>query len=412
MKFIQLNPNEFDAFAQKNLSHYTQSKSHFLNRKKVQGDCHIVGVKNNKNEVIAACLLTEARSMKVFKYFYTHRGPIMNYTDVELVTFFFKHLTKYLKQNNCLFVLVDPYIIENIRNHDGEILKSYNNQQLYKTLNKLGYAHQGFSVGYSNKSQIRWLSVLNLENKNIDDILNNMDYKTRRNIKKTEEMGVKVRTLKEEEIPLFYKLFQMAEEKHGFSFRDESYFKNIKNFYPENSFFKLAYIDLQTYQEKLLSQKEQALLEHRILTDKIKENPNSKKSKTKINQIEKQIENIETNIDNSNQLIQQHGNILNLAAALYIYNQHEVYYLASGSNPELNKFMGAYKLQWEMIKFAKNNKINRYNFYGITGDFSDKSEDAGVIKFKKGFNGHVEELVGDFIKPIRPIFFNIYKKLN
>lgn len=94
MKFIQLNPNEFDAFAQKNLSHYTQSKSHFLNRKKVQGDCHIVGVKNNKNEVIAACLLTEARSMKVFKYFYTHRGPIMNYADVELVTFFFKHLTK------------------------------------------------------------------------------------------------------------------------------------------------------------------------------------------------------------------------------------------------------------------------------------------------------------------------------
>lgn len=37
MKFIQLNPNEFDAFAQKNLSHYTQSKSHFLNRKKYKG---------------------------------------------------------------------------------------------------------------------------------------------------------------------------------------------------------------------------------------------------------------------------------------------------------------------------------------------------------------------------------------
>lgn len=45
--------------------------------------------------------------------------------------------------------------------------------------------------------------------------------------------------------------------------------------------------------------------------------------------------------------------------------------------------MGAYRLQWEMIKFAKEHDINRYNFYGITGDFSEDAEDAGVQKFKK-----------------------------
>ncbi|MGT0243842.1 peptidoglycan bridge formation glycyltransferase FemA/FemB family protein [Staphylococcus aureus] len=31
--------------------------------------------------------------------------------------------------------------------------------------------------------------------------------------------------------------------------------------------------------------------------------------------------------------------------------------------------MGAYHLQWEMIKFAKAHQCNRYNFYGITGAF-------------------------------------------
>ncbi|PKR13231.1 hypothetical protein CXZ03_14765, partial [Staphylococcus aureus] len=29
--------------------------------------------------------------------------------------------------------------------------------------------------------------------------------------------------------------------------------------------------------------------------------------------------------------------------------------------------------------------------------------DFGVQQFKKGFNAHVEELIGDFIKPVRPI---------
>ena len=47
----------------------------------------------------------------------------MDYSNIKLVHFFFKSLTEYLKQN-CLFVLVDPYILENLRNADGEILKA------------------------------------------------------------------------------------------------------------------------------------------------------------------------------------------------------------------------------------------------------------------------------------------------
>ena len=39
--------------------------------------------------------MTEARALKVFKYFYTHRGPVMD--NIELVHFFFKSLTSYLK---------------------------------------------------------------------------------------------------------------------------------------------------------------------------------------------------------------------------------------------------------------------------------------------------------------------------
>ncbi len=68
-------------------------------------------------------LIAEARTLKFFKYFYTHRGPVMDYTNQSLVAFFFKSLTSYLKKQNCLYVLVDPYLIENLRNADGEIVK-------------------------------------------------------------------------------------------------------------------------------------------------------------------------------------------------------------------------------------------------------------------------------------------------
>ena len=41
-------------------------------------------------------------------------------------------------------------------------------------------------------------------------------------------MGVQVQTLPIDETPRFFELFKMAEEKHGFSFRDEPYFEKMQ----------------------------------------------------------------------------------------------------------------------------------------------------------------------------------------
>ena len=48
-----------------------------------------------------------------------------------------------------VFILVDPYVLENIRSADGEIIEHFNNKQWFKVMNKLGYQHQGFTTGYS-----------------------------------------------------------------------------------------------------------------------------------------------------------------------------------------------------------------------------------------------------------------------
>ena len=51
-------------------------------------------------------------------------------------------------------------------------------------LGKIGYLHQGYTTGYSNKSQIRWISVLDLKDKDENQLLKEMEYQTRRNIKR------------------------------------------------------------------------------------------------------------------------------------------------------------------------------------------------------------------------------------
>ncbi|EIO0100963.1 aminoacyltransferase [Staphylococcus pseudintermedius] len=412
MYFCELNIEEFDRFMKSNFSHYTQSIQNYDFLNKEGKRAYLVGVKNNDGKILAACLLNQSRALKYFNYFYTHRGPVMDYRDVTLVEFFFTQLDKFLKKHNCLYIRVDPHVLQNIRNANGEVLKSYDNRLLILLLARLGYKHQGYDIGYSKIRQIRWLSVLDLSNKSFDDLLKNMSYQTRRNIKKTEEMGVQVKTLPIEQTDRFFELFKMAEEKHGFSFRDKNYFEKMQRVYKDNGMLKMAFINLDDYLRKV----EKELIESKTQLDELKKvlsiNPNSKKSKNKYKQINEKYEKLIEKKEDTTSLKKEYGNILDLAAALYVYNNHEVYYLSSGSNPKFNEFMGAYALQWEMIKFAKENNIDKYNFYGITGDFSDSAEDFGVQQFKKGFNAHVEEYIGDFIKPFKPLLFKLFTLRN
>ena len=369
-------------------------------------------VKDDQEDVIAASLLTDARSLKFFKYFYTHRGPVMDFNNLVLVRFFFKSLTAYLKKHNCLYVLVDPYVLENLRQPNGEIIESFDNRALIKTMEELGYKHQGYTVGFDTIIQIRCLSVLNLKYKSEDQLLIDMDYQTRRNIKKTYEMGVKVKTLPIEETNTFFELFKMAEEKHGFKFREEPYFVEMQKTYEDHAMLKLAYIDLQDYLDTLQTKHQNLNQQLKDVEKTLEENPNSKKNKTKHTQVKQQFDSNARKIRQTKEKIAEEGQVLHLAAALYIYNDHEVYYLSSGSNPKYNAYMGAYRLQWDMIQFAKEHNIDRYNFYGVTGDFSENAEDAGVQKFKEGFNAKIYEYIGDFIKPIKPLFYKVKQELE
>ena len=65
-----------------------------------------------------------------------------------------------------------------------------------------------------------------------------------------------------------------------------------------------------------------------------------------------------------------------------------------------------------MINYAIDHGIDRDNFYGISGHFTDDAEDAGVVKFKKGFNADVIEYVGDFVKPINKPMYSLYTTLK
>ncbi len=66
--------------------------------------------------------------------------------------------------------------------------------------------------------------------------------------------------------------------------------------------------------------------------------------------------------------------------------------------------MPNYLMQWEMIRWAHSTGCRVYDFLGISGDLEhEDSPMFGLYRFKRGFGGRVDELVGEFDYVYRPI---------
>ena len=57
---------------------------------------------------------------------------------------------------------------------------------------------------------------------------------------------------------------------------------------------------------------------------------------------------------------------------------------------------------------AVENNYNRYNFYGITGDFRKENPLYGLYLFKKSFGGHVVELIGEYDLVVSKFWYTAY----
>lgn len=86
-------------------------------------------------------------------------------------------------------------------------------------------------------------------------------------------------------------------------------------------------------------------------------------------------------------------------------------YVYGASDNNHRNVMPNYLVQWEMIKWAVETGCRVYDFQGVSGDISDKTNPLyGLYRFKKGFSGQLDELAGEFnliYKPITNKLINI-----
>lgn len=78
-------------------------------------------------------------------------------------------------------------------------------------------------------------------------------------------------------------------------------------------------------------------------------------------------------------------------------------YVYGASDNANRNVMPNYLIQWEMIKWAIEGGCSVYDFQGVSGDLSEDNPLYGLYRFKRGFNGDLVELAGEFEIVFKPV---------
>ena len=404
----ELTKEEFNEYASKHPLNMFFQSSYWGELKSITGWKHfMVGIKNDGK--IEAATLILGKKIPIFNryIYYAPRGFLIDYNNTELLKKFTLEVKKYLKKKKGIFIKINPYLIYQERDINGDIVENgIDNKNVVEELKKLGFIHTGFTINYGKDLEPRWITVLDLEGKTEEVLLKDMRSTTRWGINNSYKHGLKLVEIDKSRINEFKKLMEHTGERRGFIDRSEAYYEKMYDAFSKDDKIKimLVELDIDEYLYNLNNQKQQNLLKQ----VEAKNKPDSAKAKRVLKELQSQFESLEKRISNLEKLQKEKGNKIVVAGGLFMTFGTQVVSLFGASYREYMKFNGQFFLNFKMIKYALNNGYKKYNFYGITGEFNEDSEMFGLFDFKRGFNAHVEELIGEFTLITNKFFYKVY----
>lgn len=407
MEFVELDKDEFIEFS-KNYPYslFFQSPYWIEIKKHNNWEGTIVGIKDNDKIIAATILLMKNIKGINKKMVYAPRGFLLDYSDLTLLTEFVEKLKMYLKEKNALFLKINPYIKYQEHDINGNIVENTQNNMLINKLKELGFTHQGFYITMDEKKDLepRWLSVLNLENKTVDEIFKDMRTTTRWSIRNSEKNCLRVIECGKEDLKEFKALMKHTADRREFVDRPLSYYQNIYNVLKKDDLVKILLVEINF--KELLEKTEQ---EYKELLEKIDKFKNNSKKQNQVKELENETKSFEKRINDLKEYKNKYGDTKIIAGGLYMLYGRQLVYLLGASYKEFMKYNSQYLLQWQMINYAKENNYQTFNFYGIDGDFSKESKNYGLFDFKRGFGAEVVELIGEFDLVINKPMYILYK---
>ncbi|MGQ7365996.1 aminoacyltransferase [Streptococcus suis] len=329
-----------------------------------------------------------------FSMLYIPRGPIMDYTNKELVSFVLKTLKKFGKSKRALFVKFDPYILLSHRQIDQEPIANTQAQAIIANLQEAGCEWIGLTTDMAENIQPRFQANILKEYFSDDQLSKSTKQAVRTSLNK----GVQVSFGHLEFLDQFSELMKKTENRKSISLRGREYYKKLLETYPDSSYITLAQLDLEKRQEALLFQKQKLEEEMAKFTEK------TKASKVKNHQQE--LDRILDELTFLEPKLQTGQKTVSLAGTLTIVFEQASENLYAGLDEEFRRYQPAIVTWYETAKHSFSRGAIYHNMGGIENNL-----DGGLFNYKSKFNPVIEEFIGEFNLPVNTLLYKLSSKL-
>ena len=406
MIFTEINSEELQQFQKENNHRYFFPQSaeyNFMTNNSNNGlKTKILAVKEN-NKILAYGTFIYFQYKKFFYKVTAQFGPIMNYSNIELVKFYMTELKKYFSKDfRVLSVRVNPFINEKYFKDIEYISENQDANKVAKILNDLNYIPMNADLFTNPTLPPRCVFSKSLdENITESNLLKNVSQIARYTINRTIKEGVLVREIdifNENDAKIFDEINRATENRINFEIRDNTYFKSLKNYIGDKARYLISYIDCDQFIETTTNtiatlEKERDDLKEKLDQGKV----NAKKATNRLKEFDENIGIWYKKIEKIKELKSENGNIINLSCASFIESGQDLIYFTSGAISKFHRYEGPYAILFHMMKYAINNNFKYFNFFGTSKDFtSETANDYGVLQFKRNSNGNIEYFMDNY----------------
>lgn len=407
MGIVELTEEQFDEYAKKhqNRNFYQTSQYGSLMSRHGFTDLYIGLIDNN--EIKAASLILVKTIFGKLKYGYAPRGYLADFNDYALLRNFTNHLQKFLYKQGFIYLKIDPYIINTIRDKNGKIIGEKNENDLIKILKRIGYEHLGFNL-YFETLKPRWnmITKVNCSSKKLFTLF---DKEVRNKIRKAERKGLIVYEGTKEELNDFYKLVQ---KKHT---RKLNYYLDCYEIFSQEEMISVFFVKLmpEQYLKKSRNLYEKELNNNNLLNRKMqKMTKNNNHLVNKKMESDKILDVYKQDLIYATKLLKNYPEGIVLGTSLIIKYEKEIFFMIDGYKPKFQYFPASYLLKWKVMqKYAKEGYLYIHH-NAITGNFKKDNKFFGLYQFKKGFYTKITEYIGEFNLIINRKFYSFFKDGN
>lgn len=399
MKFVtNLTEEQYEKFWESTPNnHFMQSYEWGQACKKNRNQTPVyVGLIDENEKIVAAALLLKKKTPFNMCYFYSPRGFTTDFSNKKILNEFTKHLKNFLKEENAIYLRIDPPIMyQEINDKAEKIEGGLNNYNIYNNLINLGYKHKGFNKLYEgNQPRYTFRTYFNKYN-NFEEIEKSFSKSFFRPVKRSYNYDLELYIA--DEVKTFHDLIKLVSARDGFHEYSYEYYKNVFDELNKKGHIKV-------YNIKINPSK---------LIDKFTNELTKEKNKDRQVKIQK-------DLDFFKEIAKSHSTEYTCASLICTYSKTGAWSLYIG-NDDVASYTGTVnRLYYEFIKDAYEAKYEYADLFGVVGDPNTKYKNlAGIYEYKRKIGGDYIEFIGefDFInKPlwykILPILLKIYRSIK